>query len=51
VVPSRIFSLAVHPTESKVLVAAGSKWGDIGFWDVQDTKSQIHGVQTFKVNI
>ena len=34
VVPQRIFSLAVHPTESKVLAVAGDKWGRIGLWDV-----------------
>ena len=34
VVPDRIFSLAVHPTEDKTLVMAGDKWGKLGFWDV-----------------
>ena len=34
VVPNRIFSVAIHPSESKVLVVAGDKWGKIGFWDV-----------------
>ena len=47
-VPNRIFSIAVHPTESKVLVAAGGKWGSIGFWDVLDTESEKHGVQVIK---
>ena len=44
VVPFRIFSLAIHPTESKLLVAAGDKWGSIGFWDVQS-----RGIQVVKV--
>ena len=44
VVPFRIFSLAIHPTESKLLVAAGDKWGSIGFWDVQSS-----GIQVIKV--
>ena len=44
VVPFRIFSLAIHPTESKLLVAAGDKWGSIGFWDVQSS-----GIQVVKV--
>ena len=46
VVPFRIFSLAIHPTESKLLVAAGDKWGSIGFWDVQN-----NGIQVVKVKI
>jgi len=33
-VPDRIFSVTVHPTESKVLVCAGAKYGAIGIWDV-----------------
>ena len=28
VVPDRIFSLAIHPTNSKLLIAAGGKWGN-----------------------
>jgi len=48
VVPDRIFSLAIHPTETKLLVAAGGKWGSIGFWDVQDNESKTHGVQLIK---
>ena len=34
VVPQRIFSLAVHPTESKILAFVGDKWGRLGLWDV-----------------
>ena len=34
VVPDRIFSLAIHPAESKILVCAGGKWGKLGMWDV-----------------
>jgi len=48
VVPNRIFSLDIHPTESKLLVAAGGKWGSIGFWDVSDNTSEMHGVQVIK---
>ena len=50
VVPDRIFSLAVHPTESKVLVAVGGKWGGLGMWDVSnEDESENHGVQLFTV--
>merc|ERR1739838_71812 len=48
VVPDRIFSLAIHPTDTKLLVAAGGKWGALGFWDVQDNESSTHGVQVIK---
>nr|XP_033776251.1 WD repeat-containing protein 76 [Geotrypetes seraphini] len=34
VVKNRIFSLAFHPSESRTLVAAGDKWGQVGLWDV-----------------
>lgn len=33
VVPYRIFSMAVHPSERKTLICTGDKWGNIGFWD------------------
>ena len=49
VVPERIFSMAVHPTEDKVIVAAGDKTGSIGIWDVKDKESDNHGVHVFKV--
>jgi hypothetical protein len=32
-VPERIFSVAFHPSASKLLVAAGDTWGKIGLWD------------------
>ena len=34
VTKDRIFSVAIHPSERKVLACAGDKWGKIGFWDV-----------------
>ncbi|XP_063304767.1 WD repeat-containing protein 76 [Pelobates fuscus] len=33
VVRDRIFSVAVHPSESQILVAAGDKWGQVGLWN------------------
>ena len=41
--------MAIHPSESKLLVAAGGKWGSVGFWDVEDTTSEMHGVHVIKV--
>ncbi|XP_054858773.1 WD repeat-containing protein 76 [Eublepharis macularius] len=34
VVETRIFSVAVHPSESSTLVAAGDKWGHVGLWNL-----------------
>jgi len=34
VVSSRVCSVAIHPSESTVLVAAGDKNGHVGLWDV-----------------
>lgn len=30
----RIFSLAIHPMQEKVLAVAGDKLGGVGIWDV-----------------
>ena len=49
VTPNRIFSLTVHPTESKLLIAAGEKWGGVGIWDANDYTSETHGVHLFSV--
>jgi hypothetical protein len=32
VVPHRIYSMAVHPTENKLVVAVGDKWGNLGMY-------------------
>ncbi|NWW77265.1 WDR76 protein, partial [Climacteris rufus] len=34
VVKARVCSLAIHPSESTILVAAGDKWGHVGLWNV-----------------
>lgn len=47
VTPNRIFSLTVHPTERKLLIAAGEKWGGVGIWDANDFTSETHGVHLF----
>ncbi|XP_041367675.1 WD repeat-containing protein 76-like [Gigantopelta aegis] len=41
VVKERIFSLAIHPSENKILVAAGDKWGNLGFWDVESEDDAV----------
>ena len=34
----RIFSVAVHPTTSQLLVSAGDKWGGVGIWNIVSVK-------------
>ncbi|NXY38279.1 WDR76 protein, partial [Pomatorhinus ruficollis] len=34
VVKARVCSMAIHPSESTILVAAGDKWGHVGLWNV-----------------
>nr|KAG5694010.1 hypothetical protein BaRGS_002464 [Batillaria attramentaria] len=31
----RLFSVALHPSSTKVLAMAGDKWGRLGFWDIE----------------
>ncbi|XP_072201642.1 WD repeat-containing protein 76 [Excalfactoria chinensis] len=53
VVSSRVRSVAIHPTESAVLVAAGDKSGHVGLWDVSRTAEEGAHVFTphnFSVN-
>ena len=45
-VPERIFSLEVHPSDQKLLVLAGDKWGKVGLWDV-DVAADDSPVTTF----
>ncbi|KAJ9586229.1 hypothetical protein L9F63_020138 [Diploptera punctata] len=35
VLPFRIYSLAVHPSETTTLLAVGDKWGHLGLWNMQ----------------
>ena len=51
VTPSRVFSMAIHPSNKKLFVAVGGKWGNIGLWDVKDDISPTDGVQLFQVYI
>ena len=42
--------MAIHPTDSKILICAGGEQGVIGFLDVQEDKeSQKRNVQAIKV--
>jgi len=50
VVPQRIFSMAVHPTESELLLAVGDKWGNLGLWNVL-SDSGSESVQLFQPHV
>ena len=39
VTPDRIYSVATHPSESKLICCAGDKQGYVGFWDVDGPNS------------
>ena len=55
VVPSRIFSVAVHPNVERVLAACGDKWGRLGLWHVVCMKSySVYvwvGLRTIKITL
>jgi len=51
VTPDRIYSVAAHPSEDKLIACAGDKGGHIGLWDVDAPSSDSHnGVHLFRVH-
>ncbi|NXM40138.1 WDR76 protein, partial [Gymnorhina tibicen] len=53
VVKNRVCSMAIHPSESTILVAAGDKWGHIGLWNVScrsEEGAHIFIPHSFQVN-
>ena len=52
VVPDRIYSVAFHPSEHKLIAVAGDKKGYLGLWDVDacsaDNDNKTDGVTLFK---
>ncbi|NWT62075.1 WDR76 protein, partial [Erythrocercus mccallii] len=42
VVKARVCSMAIHPSQSTILVAAGDKWGHIGLWNVVSAPCAPH---------
>jgi WD40 repeat protein len=52
VTPDRIYSVATHPSETKLIACAGDKWGYIGLWDVDApiTDDSHNGVYLFRVH-
>jgi WD40 repeat protein len=51
VTPDRIYSVASHPSESKMIACAGDKQGYVGLWDVDTVSSESNnGVHLFRVH-
>lgn len=50
VTPDRIYSVAAHPGESKVVCCAGDKQGYVGLWDTSASNNSHHGVSLFRVH-
>lgn len=50
VTKGRIYSLAWHPGNCKLLVAVGDCGGNVGFWDVDKLEDKHRGVRAFKVH-
>ncbi|XP_057375972.1 WD repeat-containing protein 76-like [Daphnia carinata] len=50
VTKARIYSMAWHPSNSKLLIAACDRDGNIGFWDVDKHEDKHQGVRAFKVH-
>lgn len=52
VTPDRIYSVAAHPSEDKLIACAGDKWGYVGLWDVDapPNDNDNNGVSLFRVH-
>lgn len=50
VTKSRIYSMAWHPSNSKLLIAACDRDGNIGFWDIDKHEDKHQGVRAFRVH-
>lgn len=51
VCPERIYSVAVHPSHSQLIVCAGDKAGHVGIWNVDNNSSAVvpnDGVHLFR---
>ena len=50
VTPDRIYSVAAHPSEDKIIACAGDKLGYVGLWDVDASSEDNNGVSLFRVH-
>ncbi|CAJ1936349.1 unnamed protein product [Cylindrotheca closterium] len=48
VTPDRIYSVACHPSETKMIAGAGDEGGYIGLWDVDSRSESNNGVHLFR---
>lgn len=49
VVPDRIFSVSLHPGDSRLVCAVGGKQGHVGLWDVMSRDKRFHdGVHVYQ---
>ncbi|KAJ4429561.1 hypothetical protein ANN_21730, partial [Periplaneta americana] len=53
VVPGHIYSMAVHPSESKLLLAVGNQGGNLGLWDVlsENASTSIQLLQPHSLSV
>uniref|UniRef100_A0A8B9BQ63 WD repeat-containing protein 76 n=1 Tax=Anser brachyrhynchus TaxID=132585 RepID=A0A8B9BQ63_9AVES len=50
VVKNRVCSVAIHPSESIIFVAAGDKYGQIGLWNVTEEGAHVFIPHNYSVN-
>lgn len=50
VVPGRIMNLSFFPARDMQMVAVGNKFGDIGFWHVNDKEEDGDGIHLYHVH-
>ena len=48
---SRISSVWIHPSEHKLIVAAGDKAGHLGLWDVDSKTTGVDGVFKYRPHV
>ncbi|XP_043933648.1 WD repeat-containing protein 76 isoform X1 [Protopterus annectens] len=51
VVRGRIYSMAIHPSETPVLIAAGDAYGGVGVWNLSKKNDPSHEVFIFEPHI
>ncbi|KAJ4958543.1 hypothetical protein NE237_025654 [Protea cynaroides] len=48
VVPGRILNVCFFPTTYRLLVVAGNKFGNVGFWDVDSPAAEGNGIYLYR---
>ncbi|GMH20589.1 hypothetical protein Nepgr_022430 [Nepenthes gracilis] len=47
VVPGRIMAVRIFPSTEMTIIAAGNKFGDVGFWDVESRNEDRDGIYLY----